>query len=455
MLITNLQASFRDHEHLITLLLIGAFPVLALAVPGLQIELGPVPIYIVDALGVGMIGWALFVQNLTPQFPDRRFVGLFALFLLAAIPGLIQGLLLSDFSILYAYTSVRLVLNVAAPVALLSLIRTREQLAATVWGLILGLAIVSLIGIFQIVPVTDSYVISALRWYYPADSFVQHRLSHHSYAFATWYTATPYAGMLAMTAMFPLVLWFKHRSHRLLGIFLVGLLAFVLSETRHAVLAFAPVVLFVFWKSVSRREMAILGGVSALLLGAMEALGIRPSPSTLAQDFVVLFTQFDATDDIAIRIRSYQKFFEFFVEHPLRTAIGYGPDVSSIVGRGVGSPLLSQATEAIPIISVLALIIQFGLVGALVYFVILLYAIWAGLRHLSNVDLESLGDLSYRDAVVFAATAALVVGLFLHPFDQYFARGGTQARYVLWIIMAVQQSAMSFQESGYRNSAFR
>lgn len=430
----------------ITTALLAIFPALAFIAPSLRTELGPIPIYAVDILAAVIIVWAFANGKYKILLPNRQYVGLFTAFVFLAVPGIIQGLTLSHFSILYVYTTGRLLLNVAAPLAIISLIRTRRQIAATVSGLIVGLVVVSTIGILQILPNTQSYVISALSWYYPASSFVQWRLAHHSYAFATWHTATPYAGILAMGAVFPMILWFRKTNWQLLVALGIALLAFVLAESRSPVIALAPVLAFILSQAVSRRLATVLISGGVIFLAGMELVGIQPSPTTLFTNFVVLFQQFSESNSIGTRIQSYYLFFDFFATHPVRTTMGFGPDVSSIVGRGSGSEILSNAVKSTPITSLLAPIIQFGIAGTFAYFGILVYSIRSGFGFLSTIDYDVLGDLSFQDAVVYAATTSLVVGLFLHPFDQYFIRGGIRARYLLWTIMAVQQAAIHYND---------
>lgn len=430
-------------------LLLGTYFFLVVTLPTLRLNIGPIPIYVVDVLVVCLVGYIVIYDDAILRVPDSRLLGLFVLFVGASFVALSQGMSLTGFSIYNLYTMGRLLLAVVAPIAVITLAGDRFHLAAAVGGLTFGMVFIGVIGILHIVPSTEPYVLPALRAYYPAESFALYRLTYHTYAFATWYTATTYAAVLSMTMMFPIVSWLRLMSPGYLLAAAVGLVAFVLAETRHPVLALLPVLLVVGWLNVTRRQRVLLGGGVLILLVVLQLVGVGRTPISFATDFAGLLGPISEQEGVQIRLRSIQNFFAFAEAHPIRTAIGFGPDFIAVVGRSGGDDLILAAADAKAINSVLTLVLYYGLVGMLAYFAIVGRAIGIGFNRFGLLDYSTVTELSFVQSTAYAGTVALIVGLLLHPFDQYFVFGGIKTRHVFWGILAIQQAALQLdQDSG-------
>lgn len=439
--VETLESTFRRPE----VWLLATYFLLAIGFPGLSVSLpvpgfGSAPLYLVDVLSVGMVSYA-FVFGPTFGVPDRRLRIAFALFLLGVIPALLQGLFLSGFSVYFLYTTGRLVLSVAAPIALLSLIRDEPTLETAVGGICGGLLVIGVLGILSVVPGIESTVNDLLSGYYPAESYAQYRLLNN-YAFATWYTTTSYTAVLSMTMLFPIILWLRSGDRSYLFVALVALVAFVLAETRHPVLALGPVLFYVGWQNTTRRQRATIAGGGLLLLVVLQLLGIGRTPLSFLKDFGLFLAPLAEQEGVVIRLRSIRNFFEFARAYPLRTLVGFGPDYVSIVDRGVGSELLRAARDAKAINSVLTLVLYYGILGTAGYFAVVGVALVTGLKRIQDTDFDTITRLSFSRAVVYAGTAAVLVGVLLHPFDQYFVFGGIKMRHVFWGVLAVQQAAI-------------
>lgn len=426
--------------------------------PGLNVSLpvpgiGTVPIYLVDGICVAMIGYVFNSVGTGAFFsvPDRRLTIAFALFVLGVFPAFLQGFVLSGFSIYFIYTTGRLVLSVAAPLAVLSIVRDETTLKTAVGGICSGLLVIGLLGILGVVPGIERTIDAFLSGYYPAGSYAQYRLLN-SYAFATWYTATTYAAVVSMTALFPLVLWLRSGDSTYMGLTLIALVSFVLAETRHPVLVLGPLLLYIGWQNTTRGQRRRVLGGGLLVLVALQVIGVGRTPLSFVKDFRLFLAPLAEQEGVVIRIRSILDFFEFARAYPLRTLIGFGPDYVSIVDRGVESNLLLAARDAKAINSVLTLVLYYGIVGTMGYFAVAGVALLSGLERLREIRFSALSDISFSQGVVYAGTAGLLLGLLLHPFDQYFVFGGIKMRHVFWGILAVQQAAIRVDVDGGRTN---
>lgn len=429
-------------EDSITKSLFGTFLFLVFAFPALRMEVGGAPIYAIDVTALALIGWGHIVGNGRLHVPEGRLFTLMVALLLVSFSALLQGLSLSGYSIYFIYTMGRYILNVWAIFAMMSLLRNRPLLKTALHAFAVGVIAVSLIGILEELPQTNQLTIAFLDSFYYPDFWVNHRLRFGSSALATWFGSNKYAGVLSMGLAFLTIIGLKRDSRIYLLAVALSLIAFFLAQSRHAFLALFPVMGYVLWRETSRRQRAAigLGGIGLILI--VQISGAGPTPMSYLGHFGDFLRPISEQKSITTRINSLIAFIKFASAHPFRLMVGFGPDVGSVVGRGVGSAILTNAVQSKPIVSVLGLILEFGVIGTILYFWILIYAISSGVGYLLSKNFNNVSEMSFEQTVVYAGTVAIVVGLLLHPGDQYFAKGAFDIRYILWGIMAFQQVAI-------------
>lgn len=398
------------------------FAFFASAFPIARLELGPVPLYAIDA--VVFLGLAGLVWRGRAHNPYTKVV---LLYVLAWTPAWLHQLALVGFLPETFYGFARTLLAVSAFFVAYAVARN-SSLTPVLAALALGTILTALLALAQALAATGADARSLLELLAPdfVDAGYQ---SYPDRSFALFAAATTLSGFLAVMAplLVALLAEARGRIRMLAGLGLVLLVPALLATYSRQWLPALLAGLLVYAALRVRRLPRLLFAVAALAVVGVLAFAAGALDRGY---FGERFSSVDRSDpNIAVRLERQHEFFAFARDDPAAIMLGRGFASADLIQRDVvgvetGELLTQGGNENAFLLEVL----DHGLVAGLVYAAFVVFAL---VRLIGSA--RRLPDAS---ALLAALAAALVVAACLHLLDNYFSQA-VFMKALFWLLLGL------------------